>query len=85
MQYIKGNILVKCYRDDNVRHKTAKQERRKLKCVVSLFLRCLFWGGSTPLYLACFVLYLKIMHTFLKKVYVSHSNLSMKLKDGIKI
>ena len=35
--------------------------------------------------LACFVLYLKVINTFLRKKYASYSKLSKEIKKGIKI
>ena len=48
---------------------------------------CFSLRGCTPNQkLACFVLYLKIINTFLKKImYASYSKLSKELKNGIRI
>ena len=44
------------------------------------------WGYCTPnLKLGCFVLYFKIINTFLKIIYASSSKFSKKLKNGIGI
>ena len=42
-------------------------------------------GGTAPLKLACFVLYLKIINTFLQNNNGSYSKLSKELIDSIKI
>ena len=44
------------------------------------------FGGTTPptQKLACYVLYLKIINTFLKMIYASYSKLSKELKNSIK-
>ena len=43
-------------------------------------------GNCTPNQkLACFVLYLKIINTFLEKIYASYSKLSKELKNDIGI
>ena len=63
----------------------------RLLVVNQLFIRLLIFylflrGYCTPNQKsACFMLYLKIINTFLKKRYASYSKLSKELNNGIKL